>query len=110
LHVIGGRINFEANEVQHFVPFFLVLAGLLLTYGRHSTAGWIILIVLSALGTFAIFASTWGDTIFDAGEQAARRYYAYSFTSNALLGFGFPILLVVSVVALFVDLTRKTET
>jgi hypothetical protein len=109
LNVVQGPMHLETSHILNFVPFLLVLTGLALTYGRRSTVGWIILLPLSVLGTVLIFSTTWGETILDAGEQAARRYYAYSLTSSALLGFGFPILLVVSVVALFVDLTIKSE-
>ncbi len=63
LNVMRGPIHLETNHILHFVPFLLVLIGLVLTYGRRSTVGWIMLLLLSALGTFLIFSSTWGETV-----------------------------------------------
>lgn len=109
IRVLRGPIVLEWAHLLFFVPFLLFGTCLCLTYGRRSTWGWVLLLILSAIGTSSIFSKYWGSTIMDAGEQAALRYYAYSFLGDALLAFGSFILLVVSVIALFVDLRIRSE-
>lgn len=109
IRAFPGPIDLEPAHLIYFMPFLLVLTCLSLSYGRRSTPGWVALLILSALGTSSIFSEHWGSTIIHAGEQAALRYYAYIFSSEALLAFGSFILLVGSLVALFVDLKIRSE-